>query len=141
LSQVPFGLAEGGRCAIVRKKRVGSRIAFVDAMNQDESLKPGRSRPVPELEGGQEFICQSCGVPIRRGEDHGTSAKGTRVDDYCSHCYRDGHFTEPNLKKDDMIARATHYLTSKARMPETKALLLANQIVPALKRWTNGIAH
>ena len=94
---------------------------------------------MPELEQPHGYVCQSCGMPLITPDQFGTSASGSRVTDYCSYCYRDGHFTDPNMTKTQMIARVASLLVSKRAIPEYAAESLANRIVPTLKRWTNGI--
>ncbi|HBQ96151.1 MAG TPA: hypothetical protein DD856_14985 [Sulfobacillus sp.] len=51
------------------------------------------------------FFCQSCSVPLVRIEDFGTNRDGSPNEDYCSHWYRDGHFTEPDITVEDMVSR------------------------------------
>jgi Putative zinc ribbon domain len=64
-------------------------------------------------------VCQSCGMPMSRDENGGgTEMDGTtRSIEYCSHCYRNGMFTEPDLTVDDVIARAQARLQA-AGVPE-----------------------
>jgi hypothetical protein len=38
-------------------------------------------------------FCQSCGMPMTKPEEFGTTAGGWRQNDYCTHCYKDGEFT------------------------------------------------
>lgn len=94
---------------------------------------------MPELELPKGYVCQSCGMPLVTPDHFGTSASGSRVTDYCSYCYRDGHFTDPNMTKTQMIARVVNLLVSNRNMSESAAQSLASRIVPTLKRWTNGI--
>ena len=51
--------------------------------------------------------CQSCGMPLKR-DPHGggTEADGSHSPRYCSHCYQDGRFVLPDIKVDEMQARA-----------------------------------
>lgn len=77
-------------------------------------------------------------MPLERPDQLGTSASGSRVSDYCGFCYRDGHFTQPELKRSEMIARVAGFLVSRRRMSESAAQLIARELVPKLKRWTNG---
>jgi hypothetical protein len=79
-------------------------------------------------------------MPLERPDQHGTTATGSRVNDYCIFCYRDGHFTEPDLTKSDMIARVAGFLVSMRKMPEPAAQSMAREFVPKLKRWTNSIS-
>ncbi len=47
--------------------------------------------------------CQSCGMPMKKDpEAGGTEADGTRNKMYCSYCYRDGQFTQPDFTAEDM---------------------------------------
>lgn len=46
-------------------------------------------------------------MPLSHDEKGGgTNADGSRSGDYCSHCYRNGRFTQPRLTLEQMIARA-----------------------------------
>ena len=79
--------------------------------------------------------CQSCGMPLSRDEQGGgTNADGTRSAEYCSHCFRQGKFTEPNLTATEMVAKVQALLSSR-NMPPAVVQKLAGTI-PSLRRWT-----
>lgn len=47
--------------------------------------------------------CQSCGMPLRKDRlGWGTNAGGSRSVTYCSHCYKDGRFTWPDITMAEM---------------------------------------
>jgi hypothetical protein len=47
--------------------------------------------------------CQSCGMPMKKDEQGGgTRADGSKSAMYCSHCYRDGTFTLPDITAAEM---------------------------------------
>ena len=47
--------------------------------------------------------CQSCGMPLKRDEHGGgTHADGTKSNMYCSKCYQNGAFKNPNMKAEEM---------------------------------------
>ena len=47
--------------------------------------------------------CQSCGMPLKRDEKGGGSnADGSRSTIYCSHCYENGEFLQPNITVEQM---------------------------------------
>ena len=49
--------------------------------------------------------CQSCGMPIRKDpQQGGTNADGTKSLLYCSYCYEQGAFTQPEFSLDEMKA-------------------------------------
>jgi len=51
------------------------------------------------------LICQSCVMPMEKPEDFGTEADGSRNEEYCRFCYRDGGFTDPDIIMEQMIKK------------------------------------
>ncbi len=50
--------------------------------------------------------CQSCGMPLARdAAGGGTNADGSKSRMYCSHCFANGRFTQPDLTVVAMQAR------------------------------------
>ena len=46
----------------------------------------------------EQKICQSCGMPHAKDPGGGGSeADGTKSTTYCSLCYKDGAFTQPDI--------------------------------------------
>lgn len=89
--------------------------------------------------GSKGLFCQSCGMPL--GKDPlggGTNADGTRNSEYCSHCYRDGRFTEPNLSADEMMAKVEGKLR-QMHIPGFLARRVTRNI-PTLRRWRRAPA-
>lgn len=80
-------------------------------------------------------VCQSCGMPIRKGDDFGTTASGAKNLEYCWYCYRKGEFLEPNLTKEQMVEKVANVLKETKKMPDEKAMEYAMGMIPALKRW------
>ena len=68
----------------------------------------------------------------------GSNADGTRSGEFCSHCYQQGWFTEPNISVDDMMAQV------EAKLRELHfSLDLARKFVreiPRLSRWGSAPA-
>ena len=49
--------------------------------------------------------CQSCGMPLKQDpKGGGTNADRSKNDRYCSYCYADGRFTQPDMTVDEMKA-------------------------------------
>jgi len=47
--------------------------------------------------------CQSCGMPMKQDPNKGgTNSDGSRSIKYCSYCYSDGKFTQPDFTVDEM---------------------------------------
>ena len=52
--------------------------------------------------------CQSCGMPLDKDRHGGGSeADGSRSRKYCSFCYREGGFVDPDLTLAEMRARVS----------------------------------
>jgi Putative zinc ribbon domain len=91
----------------------------------------------------EKVRCQSCGMPLgeftdRNGKvanNYGTNADGTPNAEYCSFCFQNGGFTQPNLTLEGMIALSIENMTNEQRMPEHQARELANTFIPKLRRW------
>jgi hypothetical protein len=78
--------------------------------------------------------CQSCGMPLSKDEKSGgTEADGRKSNQYCSHCYADGKFTDPDLTADQMVEKV------RGKMKEMHIPgFLANSFtknIPMLGRW------
>lgn len=85
-------------------------------------------------------FCQSCGMPLTE-EILGTNADGSKNEDYCIYCYKDGAFTG-NFTMEEMAEYCSMFVdeynknTGKQLTAcEYKQVLL--EYYPALKRW-NG---
>lgn len=79
-------------------------------------------------------FCQSCGMPISKDENGGgTEKNGDKTLLYCSHCYQNGEFTEPNLTVDEMVSKVKGKLKTM-NIPALLAIVLTRNI-PKLKRW------
>ncbi|MDO5580609.1 MAG: zinc ribbon domain-containing protein, partial [Planctomycetia bacterium] len=78
----------------------------------------------------QKF-CQSCGMPLEENSDlFGTEADGSRCEDYCVYCYKDGQFTF-NGSMEEMIAICVpHIVAAHPEMPEEDARSMMQKILP-----------
>ena len=51
-------------------------------------------------------FCQSCGMPLSKDlNGGGTNADGSISTVYCSRCYMDGKFLEPNITCEEMMVK------------------------------------
>jgi len=83
--------------------------------------------------------CQSCGMPL--GKDPrggGTNADGSLSSEYCSHCYGQGSFTQPNITAQEMQGLVEGKLKSM-HFPGFLARRFAKDI-PSLRRWRHTSA-
>jgi radical SAM superfamily enzyme len=80
--------------------------------------------------------CQSCGMPLGEGF-YGTNADGSKNEEYCKMCFENGAFTEPDLKLQEMIKKSVRHMMNHLKMEEEQAEVMANAMIPPLKRWRN----
>ncbi|WP_419871480.1 zinc ribbon domain-containing protein [Candidatus Pristimantibacillus sp. PTI5] len=79
--------------------------------------------------------CQSCGMPLARDEQGGgTERNGDRSKTYCSHCYENGEFTQPNLTVDQMKDRVKQKLVEFGFPKFLTGFFTRN--IPKLERWS-----
>jgi hypothetical protein len=77
--------------------------------------------------------CQSCGIPMHKAAGRGTNADGSESLKYCSYCYADGAFVQPDWTAADMQAYASKKLQQYG-LPAMVTDLLTKDI-PKLERW------
>ena len=79
--------------------------------------------------------CQSCGMPLAHDKQGGgTNSDGSKTMEYCSHCYQNGAFTEPDLTVDQMVMKVKEKL-KEMHIPGLLAAPMTRGI-PKLKRWS-----
>ena len=83
--------------------------------------------------------CQSCGMPLSKEfGNFGTEKNGLNNSEYCSFCYQNGDFVNPNQSLEEVIQSSIENMTSsELNIPLEKATELANSFIPTLERWKN----
>ncbi len=88
--------------------------------------------------GKEMKFCQSCGMPLT-DEILGTNDDGTKSEEYCIYCYKDGAFTD-NLTMEEMVGSCSQFVDEYNKntgqnltQEELKSML--RQFYPTLKRW------
>ena len=84
-------------------------------------------------------FCQSCGMPLT-DEIFGTNADGSKSEEYCIYCFKDGAFTG-DFTMEEMIDFCSQFVEQYNKdsgqnltQEEYKAML--RQYYPNLKRWS-----
>ena len=78
--------------------------------------------------------CQSCGMPMNKDPDGGGSeADGTRSTRYCSHCYKDGNFAQPDITVDEMKQIVKEKM-AEMKIPGFMGWFFT-RCIPKLERW------
>ena len=83
----------------------------------------------------QEVRCQSCGMLMGTGL-FGTLANGKETQEYCSFCFQNGKYTNPEATMHVMIENSVRIMVKKMAIPEDRAREIANATIPQLKRWS-----
>lgn len=80
-------------------------------------------------------FCQSCGFPLKQDKNGGGSEKnGTINKEYCSMCYQDGEFLNPEINTAKKMQDFCVIEMKKSGMNGLLAYILTRQI-PKLRRW------
>lgn len=79
-------------------------------------------------------FCQSCSMPIENEEVIGTNKDGSKNDDYCIYCFKDGEFTDGIKTLDEYIEYSLQF-AKEAGMTEEQMRKHCKEVLPTLKRW------
>ncbi len=80
-------------------------------------------------------FCQSCGMPLDKDpKGGGTEADGSKNAKYCSYCYVDGKFTQPDVKTGKEMQQFCKKLMRQQGHSAVTAWLFTLSI-PSLERW------
>jgi len=81
--------------------------------------------------------CQSCGMPLKKDpKSGGTEVDGTLSVKYCSHCYENGKFLQPDISAQEMQEFVKNKLKDMGGIFKLFANYFAKNI-PNLERWKN----
>jgi hypothetical protein len=76
-------------------------------------------------------------MPLDDEKLYGTNADGTKNEDYCIYCYKDGEFTS-NISMDEMMNFCIDKMIEvHPDIAKEQASAMMNEIFPKLKRWAN----
>ena len=86
----------------------------------------------------KQKFCQSCGMPLT-DDVLGTNADGTKNEDYCMYCYKDGQFLQ-DCTMEEMIEHCAQFVNAVnegLEKPITKEeyIGMMKSYFPQLKRW------
>jgi hypothetical protein len=87
----------------------------------------------------EQAFCQSCGMPMTAPEHFGTNSDGTANTDYCTYCFKEGHFTQ-EMTMDEMISHCAQFVEefnkdSEQKLTKEQAIVNMKQFFPLMKRW------
>ena len=73
-------------------------------------------------------------MPMEKSEGFGTNADGSRNEEYCCFCFKNGDFTNPDLTMKQMVDKLVGF-SDKMGMTQAQAREIAQTVIPKLKRW------
>ena len=93
------------------------------------------------MENTMKF-CQSCGMPLT-DEVLGTNADGSKNEEYCMYCYKDGKFLQ-ECTMDEMIEHCAQFVGdfnegSGLQLTREEAIGQMKMYFPHLKRWRKSL--
>lgn len=74
-------------------------------------------------------------MPLGHPDFYGTKIDGAREPDYCTFCFANGAFREPQLTVHDMVMRSIEYMVSELGIDRATAQEQSRVVIPGLKRW------
>ena len=84
----------------------------------------------------EKIRCQSCGMPVDESfGNFGTESDGSASNEYCSFCYQDGSFTNPDQTVDGMVASSVDFMTGNLGYSLDEATDLSDGVIRKLRRW------
>lgn len=86
----------------------------------------------------EALFCQSCGIPLETEELIGMEKDGSKNNDYCIYCYKDGAFTVDCTMQEMISISLVHMkeiFKDHPNFNEKEALDKMNSFFPKLKRW------
>ena len=85
----------------------------------------------------KQFICQSCGMPMTEEPQFGRNADGSKNEEYCCYCMKDGKLGECTLEQMIDICAPIEVKEGICPDEDTARKKLA-EYLPTLKRWQKG---
>ena len=80
-----------------------------------------------------EKFCQSCMMPLKKGQNSGSESDRSKSLKYCSYCYVDGKYTDPNASMEKMKQISDNALKEKGWIKPLRWVSLMG--FSKLERW------
>lgn len=77
-------------------------------------------------------------MPLDKPEMMGTEKDGSKSNEYCTYCYQNGAFVNPNMKLEEMKILVKEQM--EKRKIDTGIINMAVSSLPNLKRWRTKMA-
>ncbi len=84
----------------------------------------------------QKF-CQSCAMPLNDEALFGTNKDGSKNEDYCIYCFKDGEFTSDRSMEEMMNFGIDKMVEVHPDIDKDQASSMMMEVFLKLKRWAN----
>jgi hypothetical protein len=74
-------------------------------------------------------------MPLMDDGLYGTNADGTKIEDYCIYCFKDGEFTSDRSMDEMMSFCIDKMIEVHPEMDRDEASAMMKEVFPKLKRW------
>lgn len=84
----------------------------------------------------KQNFCQCCGMPMGETDElYGTNADGSKNEDYCNYCFKNGEFTFQGTMEELIETCIPNMVASNPEMSEDDVRKSMSEWFPTLKRW------
>ena len=80
------------------------------------------------------LYCQSCYMPMDAADKFGTESDGSRNEDYCCHCWKNGKFTYESTLEQAVESNISWW-KEEGDKSDDEARARIMEVFPKLKRW------
>lgn len=82
-------------------------------------------------------ICQSCSMPLETEEVIGINQDGSKNNDYCIYCFKDGKFSNDIKTLEEYIEYNLQF-AEQTGMTKEEMREYCKKVLPTLKRWKHS---
>ncbi len=82
-------------------------------------------------------ICQSCSMPLETEEVIGINQDGSKNNDYCIYCFKDGKFSNDIKTLEEYIEYSLQF-AEQTGMTKEEMREYCKKVLPTLKRWKHS---
>lgn len=82
-------------------------------------------------------ICQSCSMPLETEEVIGINQDGSKNNDYCIYCFKDGKFSNDIKTLEEYIEYSLQF-AEQTGMTKEEMIEYCKKVLPTLKRWKHS---
>jgi len=138
-SDVPTGSADWDEpdLRVHRAINVGNNTyeEIVTFYRNSPDIEPQPEYGRPDRTSSDLPVCQSCSRPIETADEFGTELNGSRSTFYCSCCYENGVWLEPDVSMEELKQRCIDIWVDHSWAAEPEARKHFDALFPKLERW------